>query len=296
MSAMTDLLDRILTFPQFIAPQRSLSRLAWKISRSRNEKVKRFLIGAFRCRYAVDLSEAVTANVDDYDSFNAFFTRALLPSSRPISPIVDALVCPADGTISQLGDITGENLIQAKGRYYSLAALLAGDVDLIKKFTDGTFATIYLAPHNYHRVHCPVTGAVKTVRYVPGDLFSVNNRTARCVENLFARNERVIVEFESDAGAIAVIFVGAMLVSSMELNCCDLSHATVAALTDPQPISVACRDDDCVFERGAELGRFNMGSTIILLAQPGRVSWDPRLKHADIVRVGESLGSIASLA
>jgi phosphatidylserine decarboxylase len=289
-----DLIDRILTIPQFIAPQRALSRLVWKVTRLRNEKFKRLMIRAFLSRYDVDLSEAITADVDNYESFNDFFTRKLLPSSRPISPITDAIVCPADGTISQIGEINGENLFQAKGRYYSLSALLAGDANLVGKFTGGAFATIYLAPHNYHRVHCPVTGTVKTVRYVPGRLFSVNNRTARCVENLFARNERVIVELESDAGSIAVIFVGAMLVSSIDLNCADLSGAAETAVINPQPISVACREDDPVFERGAELGRFNMGSTIILLAQPGKVSWDPSLNHADIVRVGESLGSIAA--
>ncbi|MFT4560983.1 MAG: phosphatidylserine decarboxylase [Gammaproteobacteria bacterium] len=287
-----DLVDRILTFPQFIAPKRTLSQLVWKVSRSRNEKIKRFLISAFQSKYTVDLNEAATANVDDYDSFNDFFTRKLLPSSRPISPNADAIVCPADGTISQLGEIKGENLFQAKGRYYSLSALLAGDEHLVEKFTDGAFATIYLAPHNYHRVHSPVTGTVKTVSYVPGSLFSVNNRTARCVENLFARNERVIVELDSAAGSIAVIFVGAMLVSSIELNCCDLTHAAAQATKSPQPISVACRNDT-VFDRGAELGRFNMGSTIILLTQPRSVAWETRLQHGDVVRVGESLGSLA---
>jgi len=290
---ITSYIDRLLTLPQHIAPQHALSNIVWRISRSRNKPLKDLLIRAFMLHYDVDLSEAQRPGIDDYDCFNDFFTRALQSHSRPLPSASDAISCPADGAISQLGRIDHDDILQAKGRYYSLRALLGGDDDLEHRFNNGSFATIYLAPHNYHRVHSPITGTVTNVRYIPGHLFSVNNRTARCVENLFARNERLVVTMDSDAGNLAVIFVGAMLVASMELTCCDVPAAIRAAGSERKPFVIESTNGKTVIQRGAELGRFNMGSTVIILAEPERLIWDPALQHGTQVRVGQSIANIS---
>lgn len=284
-------LDHLLTLPQHIAPHHTLSRIAWRIARSKHHLFKDLLIRAFLLRYDVDLGEADRGDRSDYDSFNDFFTRALRPEVRPITEAANSLVCPADGTISQLGDIDDNSLVQAKGRYYSLGALLGGDDAEPHRFTNGSFATIYLAPHNYHRVHAPITGAITRIRYIPGRLFSVNDRTARCVDQLFARNERLTVEIDSEAGTVVIILVGAMLVASMELICCDVAAAIQMAGDTAQPYLIEPTETATVIERGAELGRFNMGSTVIILAEPGRLSWDRMLMHGTHVEVGQTLGS-----
>jgi phosphatidylserine decarboxylase len=285
-------LDYLLTLPQYIAPQHGLSQIVWNIARCKNRTLKNALIGAFLARYTVDLTEAARAYRDDYDSFNDFFTRALRPEARPVSNAKNSFVCPADGTISQLGRIKGDSILQAKGRDYSLAALLAGDNELERRIIDGSFATIYLAPHNYHRVHTPAEAKIVNVRYVPGRLFSVNNRTARCVGNLFARNERIIVELETSAGTVVLILVGAMLVGSMELVGYDVDAAIRDHQNSKLPFQIAADTSGQNQARGAEIGRFNMGSTVILLTEPKRVTWDPALIHASEVRVGQAIASI----
>jgi len=289
-----NLLDRLLTLPQFVAPQHRLSSFAWSLARAKNKTFKNLLIRAFLRCYPVDMSEALGKGVDDYESFNDFFTRALDPVSRPLSSGNQTLASPADGVISQLGDIRGECLLQAKGRYYTLTALLAGDEELAEKFSHGSFATIYLAPHNYHRVHAPLAGTVTKICYVPGRLFSVNNRTVGCVDELFARNERIILEMATDAGSIAVIFVGAMLVASMELVAGDITAAIRAAGGNKQPFLVDVKDAFSTFEQGAEIGRFNMGSTVIVLAEAGRLKWAADLAHQSQVRIGQAIGSYAA--
>ena len=284
-------LDHLLTLPQRIAPHHTLSRIAWGIARSNNKCLKDLLIRAFLLRYDVELGEADRTHLSDYDSFNDFFTRALRPDVRPIPATANTVVCPADGTISQLGAIDANRLVQAKGRYYSLVALLGGDDAEPQRFTNGSFATIYLAPHNYHRVHTPITGTITRIRYIPGRLFSVNDRTVRCVDQLFARNERLIVEIRSDAGIVVVILVGAMLVASMELTCCDVEAAIRMAGKTTGPYFIEPTAATAVIERGTELGRFNMGSTVIILAEPGRLNWDPTLVHGTSVEVGQTIGS-----
>lgn len=286
------LIDRLLTAPQYVVPHHTLSRLAWAVARNRNKRLKDVLIDAFMRHYGIDLGEAVRDQARDYASFNDFFTRALRPGTRPQATARDAVLSPADGTISELGRIDQGSLLQAKGRYYSLHALLAGDEALHKRFTGGSFATIYLAPHNYHRVHAPVGATVERVRYVPGRLFSVNNRTARCVDGLFARNERLIIELDSEAGYIAVILVGAMLVSSMELTFCDVA-AALESNHGGQPFVIEQDPGPVVLERGAELGRFNMGSTVILLAESGRLDWDAALEHGSEIRFGQAIATVA---
>lgn len=289
-------LDRLITLPQYLAPHHALSRLAWRIARSKNTAVKNTLIRTFLSNYDVDLSEAERPFIEDYESFNDFFTRKLRAGARPLGATDGAIVSPADGAISEIGCIDNGRLLQAKGRYYSLQALLGDDETLTRRFTGGSFATIYLAPRNYHRVHAPITGTVSSIRYIPGRLFSVNSRTARCVANLFARNERLIVEIHGAAGSIAVILVGAMLVASMELTSCDVPAAVRAASGAKRPFIIAPTKTPTLVERGAELGRFNMGSTVILLAKPASLSWDPALVQGCEVRVGQTIASVNSKA
>lgn len=282
-------IDRLLTLPQYAAPHHALSRLAGRIARIRHPVVRAFLIRSFLAFYDVDLNEAERSSLSDYASFNDFFTRALRPQSRPLASNPDALISPADGAISQLGTIDGDRVLQAKGRDYSLAALLAADGDDDARYLGGNFLTVYLAPHNYHRVHTPYGGRICAVRYVPGRLFSVNQRTARCVDGLFARNERLIVEFDTAHGRIAVILVGAMLVASMELTVCDVPGALQTAGRTSAPFTVPPVGDYGSLDRGAELGRFNMGSTVIIVGEARRWQWLPELRAGSILKMGQAL-------
>jgi phosphatidylserine decarboxylase len=240
------------------------------------------LKAAFLKRYTVDLSEALEPNPDSYPSFNRFFTRALLPNARPLPSDARQLVCPADGALAEFGSLQHDRMLQAKGRTYSVDELLANELHISKHYHDGMFATIYLAPHNYHRVHAPCAGFVHEVVYVPGTLFSVNPRTVRVVPRVLARNERVILHCTGDIGEFAVILVGAVMVGSMELVCCDLSPFTRSReisryrFAQPQP-----------FARGAELGRFNMGSTVITLFGRGSVQWDSLLSQGCTLKMGQ---------
>jgi phosphatidylserine decarboxylase len=282
-------IDQLLTLPQYVAPHHGLSRLAGRIARIRHPGVRTFLIRSFLALYRVDLSEAERSSIHDYASFNDFFTRALRPHARPLAHDPAALISPADGAISQIGTLDGDRLLQAKGRDYSLAALLALDTAAAARYAGGNFLTVYLAPHNYHRVHAPFGGRITAIRYVPGQLFSVNQRTARCVDRLFARNERVVVEFETERGRIAVILVGAMLVASMELTVCDLPAETRAVVNGSASCDVPAGSDFGRLERGEELGRFNMGSTVIIVGEAARWQWLPELHAGSPLRMGEAL-------
>lgn len=283
-------IDRVLTLPQYVAPHHALSRLAGTIARIRHPGVRTFLIKSFLAVYDVDLNEAERTSMSDYASFNDFFTRALQPHVRPLASDPAALVSPADGAISQIGTLDGDRLLQAKGRDYSLAALLALDSPAAERYVGGNFLTIYLAPHNYHRVHAPFGGRITAIRYVPGQLFSVNQRTARCVDRLFARNERVVVEFETDQhGRSAVILVGAMLVASMELTVCDLPVEARTVVNGSASCAVPPGGDFGVLERGEELGRFNMGSTVIIVGEARRWQWLPELYPGSLLKMGQAL-------
>ncbi len=282
-------IDRLITLPQYVAPHHALSQLAGRIARIRHPGVRNFLIKSFLAFYDVDLNEAERTSISDYTSFNDFFTRALQAHVRPLASDPAALVSPADGTISQLGTLDGDRLLQAKGRDYSLAALLALDTPAAAPYVGGNFLTVYLAPHNYHRVHAPFGGRITAIRYVPGQLFSVNQRTARCVDRLFARNERVVVEFDTEHGPIAVILVGAMLVASMELTLCDLSAATRAVANGSARYAIPASGDFGRLERGEELGRFNMGSTVIIVGAAQRWQWLPELRAGTRLQMGQAL-------
>ncbi|HCU90617.1 MAG TPA: phosphatidylserine decarboxylase [Gammaproteobacteria bacterium] len=284
-------LDHLITLPQRIVPHHRLSRIAWGIAQNKNKLLKTLLIHLFLLRYKVDLDEADHSHLSDYKSFNDFFTRALRPGSRPLQGTAGTLLCPADGIISQLGRTANNRLVQAKGRYYSLDALLAGDDANSQRFNNGSFATIYLAPHNYHRVHAPITGTITQIRYVPGRLFSVNDRTARSVNQLFARNERLILEICSESETVIVILVGALLVASMELTCCDVKAAMRHADRPTEPYFIEPNAANSVIEQGMELGRFNMGSTVIILLEPETLTWEPLLAEGSPVKVGQALGS-----
>ena len=278
---------------QYLLPQHLLSRLIGVIARARSGWIRRPLIAGFVRGYRPELGDAVQPDPQAYPSFNAFFTRALRPGTRQPSPAALAIDSPVDGRISALGTSVQGRLLQAKGRDYSLHSLLAGNEALAAQYAGGLFMTIYLAPFNYHRIHMAQDGTLRGGWYVPGALFSVNDTTARHVPGLFARNERVILEFAGDRGPHVLVMVGALFVGSMGT----VWHGDIAprrprgALALPLPATAAAQ-----LARGAELGRFNMGSTVILLLPPGAASWDPKLAAGATLRVGQTIGAMGPSA
>lgn len=275
---------------QPVLPHHLISRVVLVATRIRMVPIKNFLIRSFVSSFKPDMSDAVEPDPLAYGSFNEFFTRPLLPSARPLSGDARALASPVDGTVSQCGKIEAGRLLQAKGRSYSLDSLLAGAAGAWSgKFRDGSFATIYLAPYNYHRIHMPTTGTLQEAWYVPGRLFSVNQATAAAVPNLFARNERVVLLFTGDCGPFAVIFIGALNVGSMttvwhgDVTPRWSRRATSLPLPDPARRTLA---------RGAEVGRFNMGSTVILLFAADAVSLATSLQSGKIVQMGGEIGRL----
>jgi len=272
---------------QHLLPQHALSRLVGAIARSRIGVLRRALIGTFLRNYPVDLAEAACSDPAEYDSFNDFFTRRLRAGARPSDPDPLAVLCPVDGVVSQAGRIDGETLLQAKGIRYSAAALLGGDTAAAAQFDGGQFATLYLAPHNYHRIHMPFAGTLRFARFVPGDLFSVNAATAAAVPSLFARNERIACVFDTAAGPMAVVLVGALFVGSMGLAWAgNVRPRSRRGVTD-----LPARDPFIALDRGAELGWFNMGSTVIVLFAPQGPSLADGLSAGSGVRVGQRLAT-----
>jgi phosphatidylserine decarboxylase len=274
---------RLFVRLQYLLPQHALSRVVLVLTRVRIPWFKNALIRGFLKLYPVDMSEAGESDPYRYGSFNEFFTRALKVDARPIAAETGAIACPVDGTVSECGDIEQDALLQAKGRHYSLRELLA-EQDWAKRFEGGRFATIYLAPFNYHRIHMPVEGRLFDTVYVPGRLFSVNTVSAQHIPRLFARNERVLTLFDSRLGQCAVVMVGAMNVGSMATVWAgDITPAArrVVAHVPAAPVRLKI---------GEELGRFNMGSTVILLFEPDRMRWDPGLGSGSIVRLGQPIG------
>lgn len=272
---------------QRLVPQHALSRLLGRLAAARRPRwLVHAVVRRFVAHYGVDLSEAERPFVDAYASFNDFFTRALREPARPLC--ASGIACPADGVISECGVIDGERLLQAKGRYYTLSALLADDRQRVGQFSGGSFATVYLSPRDYHRVHMPLDGQLQDSAYVPGDLYSVNGTTAAAVEDLFARNERHISYFQTPRGPMAMVLVGAMIVAGIETVWAGpvaprprrverFDHATA-----PQPI---------LLNRGAEMGRFFLGSTVILLFPPGVTVWNDDCRAGRVVRMGEALSA-----
>ncbi|HVC01779.1 MAG TPA: archaetidylserine decarboxylase [Steroidobacteraceae bacterium] len=272
---------------QYLLPQHRLSRLVGAATRVRTRWFKNLLIRGFLRFYRVDLAEAAESDPLAYANFNAFFTRALAPGARPIAPAADAVASPADGTFSECGAIDGDRLLQAKGRGYMLGELLAGR-DWARRFEHGSFATIYLAPRDYHRVHMPCDGRLIETVFVPGRLFSVNTATARHVPRLFARNERVVTLFDGAGGGFALIMVGALNVGSMAT----VWTGDIAPPDRRGPSRLA--HAEIALHKGDELGRFNMGSTVILLFEPARFRFAPAVVAGAGVRMGEAIGGLAA--
>ncbi|HUL18250.1 MAG TPA: archaetidylserine decarboxylase [Steroidobacteraceae bacterium] len=274
---------------QYLMPQHALSALVHAVTRSRAPRLKNFLIERFIAGYHPEMGDALEPDALKYASFNAFFTRALRPGARPIDPDPRVLVCPVDGAVSQSGPLQGNRLVQAKGHAYTLEALLDEAGSWADAFRGGWFATLYLAPFNYHRIHMPLEGTLRAAWYVPGCLFSVNTTTAASVPGLFTRNERIVCVFEQGTLAFAVVLVGALFVGSMST----VWHGDV---TPRRPrrrttLPLSSLAAPLRLEKGAELGRFNMGSTVILLLPPGAARWRA-LQCGGPVRVGEALAQL----
>ena len=268
------------TIQQFV-PQQKLSRAAGRLASSRHPLVKKAFIRSFAKAYGVSLDEYERQSFNAYESFNDFFTRELKDEARPIDATDNGIVSPADGVISQLGQIEEAKLLQAKGRYYEIGQLLA-NTDDGDYFADGSFATVYLAPSNYHRVHMPFAGTLTTTRYVPGTLFSVNNSTAANVPDLFARNERLVCMFDTEYGKAAVVMVGAMIVAGIE---------TVATGKITRTKDIQEQQYDMKLEKGDELGRFYLGSTaIVILPKAAKAAWQEGISANIKVEMGELLG------
>ncbi|MAM86044.1 MAG: phosphatidylserine decarboxylase [unclassified Hahellaceae] len=288
--------DDIFVKSQYLVPQGSLSRLAGKIAASTDPRLKNAFIKWFVKKYQVDMSEAAESEPEAFASFNDFFTRALKPGARTIDSAKDALVSPVDGAVSQLGTLLAGRILQAKGRTYSALELFGGDSLAARPFHGGEFATIYLAPKDYHRIHMPCDARLTSMIHVPGRLFSVNPATAEAVPSLFARNERVICVFDTEFGPFAMVLVGAMIVASIATTWAGLvgsgdQKRTGATITriDYEP------DGDNpapTFLKGEEMGRFHLGSTVILLAPPDSFKWNDALHAGSRLRLGERIATL----
>ena len=281
------LIEKLLAGIQYLLPHHLLSRLVYYFMRIRLLPIRVTQIAVIGSIVGVDWEEPKRTEISEYENFNDFFTRELKDGARPIDPDPRSFVSPSDGTISQCGRITNNLILQAKGHHYSFRSLLADDEDSAA-FLNGFFHTIYLSPRDYHRVHMPFGGKLQRMIHVPGRLFSVAPYTVRQVPELFARNERVVSLFDTSHGPMALVLVGAMLVSSMET-------VWSGVVTPPRGRKIARGDwsrRDIQLEKGQEMGRFNMGSTVILLLPPGAVSNLENLGPEDTVRMGEKLGRL----
>jgi phosphatidylserine decarboxylase len=273
---------------QSFLPQHCLSRIAGWVAHCRQPWIKNRLIKNFIRHYQVDMRLAVKENPNDYSHFNEFFTRALKPEKRPIASEPESIVSPVDGCVSQFGDIQQGQLIQAKKINYSLQALLGGSVTLASHFQQGRFASFYLSPKDYHRVHSPFAGKLQEMIYVPGRLFSVNRETTDNLPQLFVRNERVICLFSTSAGPMAVILVGAMLVASM-------STVWEGVITPASVLKIRhwhYVENAVSLAKGEELGRFQLGSTVIVLFSANRMQWSEHLTLQKNVQFGENIGCV----
>ncbi|CDH44729.1 archaetidylserine decarboxylase [Candidatus Contendibacter odensensis] len=283
--------DHLRNLPQYLLPQRLLTRLIYRLTRIQTPWFKKALIRGFAQHFRVNLAEALEAEPGAYPDFNAFFTRALKPGARPIASGDRAVCCPVDGAVSQIGVAQADTLLQAKGQTFSLTALLGGDSERARPFRGGAFATLYLSPRDYHRIHLPLAGRLREMVHIPGALFSVSPLTTRVVPELFARNERVATLFDTPAGPMALVLVGAINVASIE---------TVWAGVITPPLGNTIRHWNypsqgagaVSLDKGAEMGRFNMGSTVILLFGPEAVRWESAFQAGTTVQMGQYLGTV----
>jgi phosphatidylserine decarboxylase len=273
--------DRLSVLPQYLLPKGRLTRLAGRVASAQRGPRTTRLIRWFVNRYGVDMAEAAEPDIAVYRSFNEFFTRALKPGSRPLAQA--DLVCPVDGAISQFGPIRSGQIFQAKGHDYSARSLLGGDAELAARFADGYFATLYLSPRDYHRIHMPCAGRLLRMLHVPGALFSVNPTTARGVPRLFARNERVVCVFEGDHGPFALVLVGATIVGSMAT----VWHGVVNPRRSRKLREWRYENQRIELAQGAEMGRFLLGSTVVLLFPQDGLQFNPDWMPGGAIRMGE---------
>ncbi|VAX77115.1 Phosphatidylserine decarboxylase proenzyme [Serratia symbiotica] len=276
-------------------PKLLLTRLAGWGAGKEGGWLTKLVVKIFVQHYGVDMQLAKNPDLTSYVTFNDFFVRALREGARPIIGDTNWLALPVDGTISQLGSIHGDKIFQAKGHEYSLEALLAGQPILVEAFRNGLFANIYLAPHDYHRVHMPCTGVLREMIYVPGDLFSVNPLTAAHVSNLFARNERVICVFDTAIGLMVQILVGASIVGSIETLWAGTIIPPRDGIIKRWIYPVRGEEEVIELEKGAEMGRFKLGSTVINLFTAEAVQFAPQLNHGSISRMGEAFAEIRTM-
>ncbi|WP_199610920.1 archaetidylserine decarboxylase [Flocculibacter collagenilyticus] len=285
------MLDRIKIAFQYILPKHAVSRLVGKLAAAEAGALTTLLIKLFIKQFKINMAEAEKSDASDYKTFNEFFTRPLKDGARPLFEQDNTFVHPVDGAVSQLGPITNGRIIQAKGHDYTVQELLGGDAATALPFENGQFATIYLAPKDYHRIHMPVDGTLKEMIYVPGDLFSVNPLTAQNVPNLFARNERVVAIFDTEFGPMSMVLVGATIVASIET-------VWAGTVTPPTGKSVFRWQYDTKganaihLKKGEEMGRFKLGSTVVLTFPENSIEFLPEYQAQSVTRMGEQFGII----
>lgn len=276
---------KLLTYLQYLLPQQLLSRLMGWLAENRSTWFKNYMIRRFIKKYQVDLSEAMIEDPTAYPNFNTFFIRQLKPEVRKIAQDKQVIVSPVDGTVAQIGVIQQNQLLQAKGFYFNLDTLLGNDTEMAKLFADGNYATLYLAPHNYHRVHMPLAGKLLKTIYIPGRLFSVNLTTSEIIPQLYSRNERLISFFQTDIGPMAVILVGAMIVGHIQpiwtRDCIRSPHMQIEE-----------HKDGITLAKGDELGHFKLGSTVILLFPRHAIEWSAQIQSNSTIQYGQVLGSL----
>ena len=283
-------MDSLFILLQYLLPQHWLSRITGWLAECRTPWLKNVLIRLFARHFRVDMGEAAEPVLEAYPNFNAFFTRALVGGARPIVDSAAAVACPADGVISQLGAIEHGRLLQAKGRHFTVADLLADEAQA-HRFENGRFATIYLAPGDYHRVHMPTAGELTAQTYVPGKLYSVNRVTTENITRLFAQNERLACHFDTEYGPMAMVLVGAMIVAGIETV---WSGQVAPPTREPKTVDYQRAPAGVKLARGEEMGRFKLGSTVILLFPGNTVEWDARFREGTATRMGELLATVKS--
>ncbi len=281
------LLDRLFVMSQYLTPQHALSKLAGGLADSRKPAVKNNFIKWFIKQYDVNMDEALRGSAEDYENFNDFFTRELKEGARIIQGGTRKIVSPVDGAVSQVGRVEYGRIFQAKGHSFSLIELLGGDLQRAQPFIGGDFATIYLSPKDYHRIHMPIAGELQKMVYIPGDLFSVNPVTADNVPRLFARNERVVCLFNTDYGPMAMTLVGAMIVASVETVWAGKiqGHGKTIRTFNYSPGEVSLK-------QGEEMGRFHLGSTVVMTFPENTMQWNDVVAPEAGVRLGQLIGAI----
>ncbi|MEI7796864.1 MAG: archaetidylserine decarboxylase [Methylococcaceae bacterium] len=278
--------NTLVELSQTILPHHLLSQMVSKFTHCENVQWKNFFTRQIIQRYGVNMDEAVTPDLNSFKSFNEFFTRELKPELRPLTTERGAIASPADGAVSQAGKITHDDIFQAKGKSFTVTDLLGGDTERAEKFNDGEFTTIYLSPKDYHRLHMPLTGTLREMVHIPGRLFSVNTATTEAVPRLFARNERVVAIFDTEIGQMALVLVGAIFVSSIET----VWHGVVTPPTIKTVRTWKYETDAPILKIGEEMGRFNMGSTIIVLFEKDKMNWNADFTAGKVVKLGEKIG------